>query len=261
MVTTMAQPKLQPQPRWHRREEWTEIYPREADLPSEVYPMENSLHSLQIRLLINILEAYWEDRNDIFIGDNLTIYFSLEQTKKHDFRGPDIFIVKNTSPRQRNSWVVWEEGKFPNIIIELLSPETAANDRGVKKDTYEQRFQTPEYFWFDPETGEFAGFRLAGGHYVEIQLNEKGWRWSQELELYLGLHQSLLRYFTASGEMVPAPREDSKQQRLRAEAEARRADAEARRADAEAQRAEVAQQRIEELNAKLRDLGIDPNQP
>ena len=253
-MTTLAQPQRRAQPRWHRREEWAENYPREADLPSEVYPMENSLHSLQIRLLINILEAYWEDRSDIFIGDNLTIYFSLEQTKKHDFRGPDIFIVKNTSPRQRNSWVIWEEGKFPNVIIELLSPETAANDRGVKKDTYEQRFQTPEYFWFDPETGEFAGFRLEGEHYVEIQPNEQGWRWSQELELYLGVHQSLLRYFTAGGEMVPAPLESSKQL-------SQRANAEAQRANAEAQRADAATRLAEQLAAKLRALGIDPNQP
>jgi len=30
--------------------------------------------------------------------------------------------------------VVWDEGKLPELIIELLSDSTAANDRGLKKD-------------------------------------------------------------------------------------------------------------------------------
>ena len=103
MVTALAQPKTKES----RRSPWAENYanyPGEADLPSEYYPMENSLHALQTHLLRMILSLYWKDRSDYFIGDNLTIYFSLEQTKKHDFRGPDLFVAKNTDGRHRNSW-------------------------------------------------------------------------------------------------------------------------------------------------------------
>lgn len=235
MASTMAQP----QPKELTPEEWLEILPREADLPSEGNKMESSLHALQMRLLVSILAWHWRDRDDFFIGDNLTVYFSLEQTKTHDFRGPDFFLVKDTNPRHRNSWVIWEEGKFPDLIIELLSSSTATIDRDLKKQIYENRFRTPEYFWFSPQTGEFQGFQLHGAEYEEIPANERGWRWSNVLGLFLGTHEGFLRYFTAEGELIPTPEEVATQEAQRAEAEARRA---------------------EKLAAKLRELGLDPDQ-
>jgi len=141
--------------------------------------------------------------------------------------------------------VVWDEGKLPELIIELLSDSTAANDRGLKKDIYASRFHTPEYFWYSPETGEFAGFRLSGAQYEEIQPDERGWRWSQVLGLYLGPYEGLLRYFTAEGEMLLTPAEDAMK--------------ETQRAQAEAERAQAAVRLAERLAAKLRELGIDPN--
>lgn len=183
-------------------EQWQEILPLEKDLPSEVWPMESSLHALQLRLLVSLLEWYWRDRNGFFIGDNLTIYFSYQQTKTHDFRGPDFFVVKDTERRHRKSWVVWEEGKLPDIIIELLSDSTAANDRGLKKDLYAQRLRTPEYFWFSPDTGEFAGFRLNGFQYEEIPLDERGWRWSEVLSLYLGIEGGGLALLHGAGRIA-----------------------------------------------------------
>ncbi|MCG3162659.1 MAG: hypothetical protein JMDDDDMK_03953 [Acidobacteria bacterium] len=254
-------------------EQWLEILPHEADLPSEDWPMESSLHALQLRLLVSILEWFWRERDDFFIGENLTIYFSYQQTKTHDFRGPDFFVVTGTERRHRKSWVVWDEGKLPELIIELLSDSTARNDRGLKKDIYASRFHTPEYFWYSPETGEFAGFRLSGTQYEEIQPDERGWRWSQVLNLYLGAHEGFLRYFTAEGAMLPTPAEDARKEMERAQveaeraqaeaeraqAEAERAQAEAERAQAEAERAQAAERRVEQLAAKLRELGIDPN--
>ena len=66
--------------------------------------------------------------------------------------------------------VVWQEGgKYPNLIIELLYPSTATDDRTVKKQIYQDIFRTPEYFWFDPKTSEFAGFILLGGTYQPIE--------------------------------------------------------------------------------------------
>ncbi|MGI2909488.1 Uma2 family endonuclease, partial [Tolypothrix sp. VBCCA 56010] len=71
---------------------------------------------------VNCLEWLWRKRNDFFIGANLTIYFSRQQLRNRDFRGPDFFLVRDTEKRPRNSWVVWEEdGRYPDLIIELLS--------------------------------------------------------------------------------------------------------------------------------------------
>ena len=72
---------------------------------------------------------------------------------------------------------------------------------------YENRFHTPEYFWFSPESLEFAGFKLVGNQYQEIVANQEGYLWSEVLDLYLGVVNSKLRYFTSEGELVPTPEE------------------------------------------------------
>jgi Uma2 family endonuclease len=213
--------------------------PDATKLLSDEPEMESSLHYMQLLLLVSTLDWLWRDREDFFIGANLTIYFSRQQLKQRDFRGPDFFLVKDTIKQPRSSWVVWEEdGRYPNLIIELLSDSTAANDRGLKKALYQNRFHTPEYFWFSPDTLEFEGYRLAGSQYQEIPLSDRGWRWSEELGLYLGIEANRLRYFTSTGSMVPTPEEA---------------------AIAAQREAQQAKQRSEQLLAQLRSLGIDPD--
>jgi Uma2 family endonuclease len=259
-------------------EEFAALLPDASSLYSDEPPMESSLHYQQLMLLVSCLTWFWgegssQPREDFFIGANMSIYFSRQQLKNRDFRGPDFFLVKDTSDRERVSWVVWEEdGKYPNLIIELLSDSTAENDRTLKKELYQTRFRTPEYFYFDPQGREFKGFRLVGNVYEDIETTERNWRWSQELELYLGVDENQqLRFFTASGERVPTPAEAAilESQKVviesqRADAEAIRADAEAiraatesQRADAEAIRADAEARKVARLAAKLKELGID----
>ena len=188
--------------------------------------------------MVSCLEWLWRDRSDFFIGANLTVYFSRQQLKNRDFRGPDLFLVKPVQKYPRKSWVVWEEdGKYPDLIIELLSDATARVDHTLKKDLYQSRFHTHEYFWFSPETLEFAGFRLMGRTYGAIAPNPAGLLWSEVLELYLGIHAGRLRYFDAQGQLVPTPEEDAEQAQ---------------------QRVEQAQRRAERLAEQLRSLGIEP---
>jgi Uma2 family endonuclease len=185
-----------------------DLMPDATQLESDEPEMESSLHYAQLALLVACLEMLWQDRSDFFIGANLTIYFSRQQLKTHEFRGPDFFLVRNTRNKPRKSWVVWEEdGKYPDLIIELLSDSTAATDRALKKELYQTRFHTPEYFWFSPETIEFQGFRLMGQQYEEIQPNDQGWLWSEVLNLFLGIHDEQLRYFTLEGQLVLTPLE------------------------------------------------------
>jgi Uma2 family endonuclease len=47
--------------------------------------------------------------------------------------------------------VIWEEdGRYPDLIIELLSDSTANTDRHLKRDLYAERFYTTEHFYFSP---------------------------------------------------------------------------------------------------------------
>lgn len=187
-------------------------------------------------------------------------HYSPHQRKSEDFRGPDFFVVLGTEHKPRKSWVVWEEGgNYPNVIVELLSDSTAATDKGLKKEIYQKTFRTPEYFWFDPNNLEFAGFVLLAGKYQPLQPNAQGWLWSEQLELYLGIYQEKLRFFNAQGELAPTPEEVALQETQRAEQEKLRAEQEKLRAEQERQRAEQEKQRSDRLAAKLQELGIDPD--
>jgi Uma2 family endonuclease len=183
------------------------IFPK-SDLLSDESPMETELHLRQLMLLIQSLELLWKDRQDFYAFGNLTIYYSPNQRKSEYFRGPDFFVVLGVARKPRKSWVVWEEdGKYPHVIIDILSDSTAETDRGLKKEIYQETFRTPNYFWFDPTSLEFKGFQLMAGKYEEIAANEQGWLWSQQLELFLGVHDSQLRFFTPEGKLVPTPEE------------------------------------------------------
>jgi Uma2 family endonuclease len=218
---------------------WDNIENLPSNLCSDEPPLETDLHLRQIILLIQSLESLWRDRQDFYATGNLTIYYSPEQIKARDFRGPDFFVVLNTERKLRKSWVVWAEGgKFPNVIVEILSDSTAKIDRSLKKQLYQDIFHTPEYFWFDPVTLEFQGFTLMQGQYQPVQPNAQGYLWSQQLELYLGIRQAQLRFFTAEGQLVQVPEEIAIQ---------------------EQQRADQEQQRADRLAEKLRELGIEPS--
>lgn len=210
-----------------------------GDLLSDEPELETYLHLQQLLLLLKCLDWWWRDRNDYFAAGNLTIYYSPKQLKSQDFRGPDFFVVLGTERKPRNSWVVWQEdGKYPNIIVELLSASTAKTDRGLKKQIYQDIFRTPDYFWFSPETMEFAGFHLVDGQYQPLQPTNEGHLWSQQLQLFLGIHDGKVRFFTPEGQLVPTPEET---------------------AEAERQQKELAEQRADRLAAKLRELNIDPD--
>lgn len=183
-----------------------------SDLLSDEPPLETELHLRQIVLLIQCLEWWWRDRQDFYACGNLTIYYSPRQRKSEQFRGPDFFVVLSTERKPRKSWVVWEEdGKYPNVIVEILSSKTADTDRGLKKQIYQDIFRTPDYFWFDPYSLEFKGFQLVSGQYQELQPNSQGCLWSQQLQLYLGILESKLRFFSTEGQLIPTPEETAQQ--------------------------------------------------
>ena len=224
-----------------------------SDLESDEHSVETEQHLRQIILLLQCLEWLWRDRNNFYAAVNLSIYYCSNQLKSKDFRSSDFFVVLGSERKSRKSWVVWdEEGKYPNIIVEILSPKTANIDKNFKKQLYQDTFRTHDYFWFDLETLELAGFHLVDGEYQPIALNEFGHLRSQQLDLCLGICEGKLRFFTAEGELVPTPQEF-------AECETQRAGQEAQRAEQEAQRAGQETQRADRLAAKLRELNIDPD--
>lgn len=215
-----------------------------GDIYSDEPPLESDLHREQIDLLIRLIKWWWCDVPDFYATGNLTIYFSPNQKKSEEFRGPDFFVVLGTEKKDRKSWVVWQEdGKYPNVIIELLSDSTASVDKGLKKQIYQNTFRTPDYFWFDPNNLELQGFHLVDGQYQELEKTLEGWLWSQQLRLYLGVESGKLRFFTPEGQLVLLPEEEANQELQQAN-----------------QQLEQERQRSEKLAERLRAAGIDPEE-
>ncbi len=211
-------------------------------LYSDEPQLETDFHRDQIDLLIRLLKYGWRDRPDFYISGNLTVYYNEQQLKKRDFVGPDVFVVLGAEKKSRRSWAIWEEGgKYPNVVIELLSNSTATIDKGAKKQLYQDVWRVPNYYWFHPETMEFAGFSLVHGQYEAITPTDTG-LWSDQLELFLGIHERQLRWFSQEGRLIPLPEEE---ERLAKEQESLAK--------------EQAQQRAEQLEDYLRSQGIDPN--
>ncbi|MBE9184857.1 Uma2 family endonuclease [Microcoleus sp. LEGE 07076] len=230
--------------------------------------MESNRHRIAMTILIRSAEQGLANRNDFFVGGNMFIYFSAQQIRNRDYRGPDFFAVLgvdgNTS---RQGWVVWEEnGRYPDIIVELLSPSTANQDTGKKKDIYEQVFRTPDYFVFDPfDPNSLQGWHLDNNQrYQPLVPNEHGWLWSQSLGFWLGTWDGIVdretatwvRFFDESGNLILLPEEAAQQQ---VEAAQQQVEAAQQQVEAAQQQAEQQRQRASRLEARLRELGEDPN--
>jgi len=215
--------------------------PRGEDLPySDGEPMESQRHVEQMILLIHSLREAWRDRHDFYVNGNMFLYFSETQSRKNDFRGPDVFVVLDTDDRERKSWVVWEEdGRLPDVIIEITSDSTESADRGPKKELYARVLRVPCYVIYDPFSARLDAFRLEGHTYVPIQPDALGRVRCEPLGLWLGVVRSArgvvdapwLRWIDDGGHVLPEPVDVARAEAARAKAEAARAKAEAARAD------------------------------
>jgi Uma2 family endonuclease len=227
-------------------------------------PMESARHVQQMMILIESLEYAWRDRDDFYVGGNMFLYFSETQTRANDFRGPDVFVVRNTTRRERRAWVVWEEdGKLPDVVIELLSETTEKVDRTDKMRIYAS-LKVGEYFLFDPFSGELEGFELdmMRARYVPKRPDDHGRLHCKQLDLFLAkvpgklyaVETNLLRWLRSDGGVLAMPAERANAEAERANAEAERANAEAERANAEAERANAETERADRLAAELSAL-------
>ena len=263
--------------------------------------MESDWHVVSIALLDELVRNHLGAPQNYFCGGNMFVYYSVEQAKeieeyveaetvarKPRFKGPDFFLVKDVDgTKPRESWVVWQEdGRYPDLVVEFISPSTRRKDVNENAKFYATVFRVPEYFWFDRYRGVLRGYRLSAGGYAPIRADRRGWLWSEVLGAYVGVWKGeyrgrvfpWLRLWDKDGNLVltraereareRATREQAEaqaqQERERAERERERAEQErAAREQAEAQaqqereRAEQLQAELERLREMLRQQGIE----
>ena len=93
-------------------------------------------------------------------------------------RRPDLLIAFDVNPADyeaSNGYIISEQGKPPDFVMEIASESTAHVDTGPKREEY-AALGIPEYWRFD-ETSQYHGAQLAGdrlvdGVYVPIPIKE-----------------------------------------------------------------------------------------
>lgn len=241
--------------------------PTQDELPcDDGVPMETQRHKFQMDLLIDQLIPWLEQREDGYVGGNMFVYFSLAQVKNQDFKGPDVFAVLDVPKKERKSWVVWEEGKAPDVVIELLSDSTAQRDKTEKKLIYQNQVRVPEYFWFDPfNPNDWAGFTLINGIYEPIIADEQGRLPSQQLGLKLvkwsGVYKTVetlwLRWATLDGKILPTPDELSAIKAQEAQLQAEEAQRQLEQAQQRSQKLETLLNRYRQQFGELPESSSD----
>jgi Uma2 family endonuclease len=214
--------------------------------------------------LIWTLKAYPPIARRFYISGNLLLYYERGNKRRHV--SPDLFAVRGLSQHRRRYYLLWEEGKSPEAVVEPTSKSTRKEDLVTKFELYRDTLKVKEYFLFDPHQEylrpPLQGFRLVRGEFVPIK-PVNGRLPSKVLGLHLEAQRGVLRFWDpATGKLLPTPKElqeraetaqrEEAAARQRAEA-AQRAEALARhRAEATQQEEAAARQRAEAELVRLR---------
>lgn len=215
-----------------------------AALPSEVPsvgPPEGDAHFHPKRRAREALDEWFRRKGrSVYLASELAVYYPDEP-----MFAPDLIAVLDVETHERASWVVSDEGRRLDFVLEINVSADAKKDLEVNVERL-ARLGVPEYFVYQPVRRRLLGYRLPEsppGAYEPI-LPQSG-RWtSGVLDLDLTIDEGRLRFFAGSAALLDA-RELIGRLSSMVDDAVHRAEEEARRA--------------ERLADKLRELGIDPD--
>ena len=203
---------------------------------------------------VGVLQQFFRTRQDVYVSGNLLLYY--EEGNPAAAVAPDVFVVLGASNHRRTSYLLWQEPKAPDFVLEVTSRSTRKEDQGPKRELY-RRLGVREYWQYDP-TGDYLepalqGRELRGGEYEALPAAERGAGrlvlCSAVLGLELRLEAGEFRFRDAAAGTILDTREEL-EARLRKETAARQREAAARRA---------AEARVAELERRLREQRNGPS--
>lgn len=191
--------------------------PRDPTLPLNDYPTsdgkpmaETDWHRELMIALIHTLQAYYAAHPRVYVSGNLLLFY--ERGNRRRYLSPDVFVAKGVAKHDRPNYLTWEEGKGPDVVIELTSSSTRHEDRTRKFRLYQDTLRVPEYFLFDP-FGDYLepqlqGYRLRRGEYAAIRPVRRRLP-SRVLGLHLeGAGRELRLYDPSTRQWLPTPAEE-----------------------------------------------------
>ena len=180
---------------------------------------------------------------------------------------PDLLIAFNANPaarRARNGYLIPEQGKPPDFVLEVASKTTAERDETHKRNAYAD-MGVLEYWRFDHTGGLYysaplAGDALVDGRYqpIPVYRTDEGHYRGRSLTLSLDLcwEGGELRFWDPAGEYYLTTDQEERAARRAAEARADRERQARRTAEAraagESQARAAAESRIRQLEEELR---------
>jgi Uma2 family endonuclease len=240
--------------------------PEEPGLPDEFHSLQPQLLSATLRLVDLAGEQSSEPAQGLFTVHDMNLHFDSKHPKW--YKRPDWFAVIGVSRLyedrdMRLSYVVWQEGVNPFVVVELQSPGTEAEDLGktvaksgkapTKWEVYERILRVPYYILFNRYTDVLKVYKLSGGRYQEL-ISQNDQYWLPELHIglgvwygeYQGINRLWIRWVDHEGNWILTDTE-----RLELEQQQRQ--------QAEQQRDE-AQLKADRLAERLKAMGIDPDE-
>jgi Uma2 family endonuclease len=171
---------------------------------------ETPAHVRNLLYLRELLDVWFAGNPQVFVAGNMFIYYVPRNRRKHV--SPDVFVVRGVQKdKPRKKYLLWEEGKGPDLVIELTSTSTRAEDL-KKKRLYREVLGVSEYVMFDPYAEylqpPLKGFLLQQGDDVPMPM-VSGRLPSEVLGLHFEAHGEDLRlYDPAVGRWLRTPPEE-----------------------------------------------------
>jgi Uma2 family endonuclease len=218
------------------------IYP-----DSDGQPMSDNTKQFRwIVLIKENLEILFAHDPQVFIAGDLLWY---PVQGRPDIRvAPDAMVVFGRPKGDRGSYKQWvEENVTPQVVFEILSPGNTVLEMNRKLLFY-QHYGVSEYYLYDPDSIILAGFIRRDGSILEEISEMQVWV-SPQLGIRFELAESdLVLYRPDGGRFLTSVElnQHAEQERSRAKQERDRADS--------------AQAQVNRLAARLRELGVDPEQ-
>jgi Uma2 family endonuclease len=165
------------------------------------------------------LQKWFENDDRVFVAANMFVYYVQGDATKRV--SPDLFVAKGVPRERKPEWrkyLVWQEGKAPDLITEFTSESTRHEDLVEKKALYQDVLKVQEYFLFDPWdeclVPRLQGWRLVNGLYQPIE-PVAGRLPSRVLGLHVEGKSELLRFFdpkTSQYLLIPLELDELRQQ-------------------------------------------------
>jgi Uma2 family endonuclease len=207
-------------------------------------------NTLQFKWIVTIkegLDGVFRHDPNVFVAGDL-LWYPVEGHPEIRL-APDTLVAFGRPKGNWGSYKQWEEGGLaPQVIFEVLSPGNRPPEMANKFAFYE-RYGVEEYFVYDPDTGDLAGWLRQGGRLEPVP----------EMDGFVSPRLGV-RFEPGEGPdnlVIIGP--DGRPLLTYAEVLEER-DAAEQRAARERERAAQERERAERLAAKLRELGIDPDQ-